>query len=97
MITVKYKRIKTQYFNGKIETEDTIYNLKISKIKLIKWLLRNEFRFSVGIRGNELVSNLDYIEVWSDHFFKKNHYEKNKLIVSFLNNCKKDNEVEEDE
>ena len=83
-IVVKYKYINSQCLDGSIGTTDTRYNLKLSKNKLVKWLIKNNFRFSIGIHGNKLIRNLDYIEVWSDSFLTKNHYERNKLIELFL-------------
>ena len=83
-LVVKYKVIITIYGNGNVKTKDTRYNIKISKNKLIKWLIKNNFRFSMGIRVNSLIENLNYIEVWSDDFMAKYHYERNKMIDLYL-------------
>lgn len=83
-LIVKYKRISCMHFDGKVETEDTRYRIKLSKNKLVKWLIKNDFRFSIGINGNELIDNLNYVEVWSNSFLAENHYEKNKLIEKYL-------------
>ncbi len=83
-LVVKYKKITTVYFSGRVKTEDVRYRIKISKNKLIKWLLKNNFQFSVGINDGLLVDNLNYIEVWSNSFFKENHFEKNELIKRFI-------------
>ena len=83
-LVVKYKQICSVHGDSSIETEDTRYTLRVSKIKVIKWLIKKGFRFSIGINQNDLISNLNYIEVYSDSFLAKNHYERNELIDHFL-------------
>lgn len=83
-VTVKYKDIVSCNFNNNIDTEDTRYNLKISKKKLVKWLIKNNFRFSLGIRGVSLIDNLDYIEVWSDGIFVESRYDRTDMAKSFF-------------
>ena len=83
-VTVKYREITSLHFNNNIDTEDTRYNLKISKKKLVKWLIKHNFRFSLGIRGNTLIDNLDYIEVWSDGIFVESRYDRSKMANSFF-------------
>lgn len=84
IIIVKYKCISGVDFNGRVETKDGRYKIKVSKIKLVKWLTKNEFQFSVGINSKMLVDNLNYIEVWSNSFLVENYYEKNELMRKFL-------------
>ena len=83
-VTVKYREITSLHFNNNIDTEDTRYNLKISKKKLVKWLIKNNFRFSIGIRENTLTNNLDYFEVWSDGIFVESRYDKTNMAKSFF-------------
>ena len=83
-IIVKYKCINCIYFDGRVETKDARYKIKVSKTKLVKWLIKNEFHFSVGINSKMLVDNLNYIEVWSNSFLVENYYEKNELMRKFL-------------
>lgn len=83
-LIVKYKCMNGAYFDGRIMTKDARYKIKVSKNKLVKWLIKNNFRFSVGINGNSLIENLDYIEVWSASFLAENYYEKNELIRKFI-------------
>lgn len=83
-LIVKYKKINCYHGDGSVETKDFRYRVKMSKFKLLKWLIKHNFRFSVGIRGNSLIDNLNYIEVWSDSFLAKNHYERNEMIKSYL-------------
>lgn len=83
-LIVKYKCISGVNFDGRIDTKDARYKIKVSKNKLVKWLIKNEFRFSVGVNGKMLTDNLNYIEVWSKSFLAENYYEKNELMRKFL-------------
>lgn len=85
-IIVKYKRIiKIYAADGTIETQDFRYTTFMPKKKIIKFLLKNNFRFSVGIRENLLTNNLNYIEVYSDDMLTKNYWGRNNLLMEFLN------------
>ena len=84
MVTVKYKEIISWHFNNTIDTKDTRYELKISKKKLVKWLIKHNFKFSLGIRENTLISNLNYIEVWSDDIFVESRYDRTDMAKSFF-------------
>lgn len=84
MLTVKYKDIVSWHFNHTIDTEDTLYELKISKKKLVKWLIKNNFRFSIGIRTTTLIDDLNYIEVWSDDLFVESRYDRTDMAKSFF-------------
>lgn len=85
IVIVKYKCINCIRLNYRLDTEDTRYKIKVSKTKLVKWLIKNNFRFSVGINGNALIDNLDYVEVWSNLFTAEDYCEKNELMRKFLN------------
>ncbi len=84
-IIVKYKRITKIYVaDGTMGTQDFRYTTFIPKKKIIKFLLKNDFRFSVGIRENLVTNNLNYIEVYSDNMLTKNYLKKNDLLMGFL-------------
>jgi hypothetical protein len=84
MVVVKFKNIVGVSSVDGLITDDTRYNLKINKNKLVKWLIKHNFRFSVGIRENSLTNNIDYIEVWSDNFRAEDKWNRDDLIKVFL-------------
>ena len=83
-IIVKYKFINKFNFSGEIYTQDFRYALKISKSKIVKWLIKNNYRFSIGIRENSLTNNLNYIEVYSNNLLSENYYDEDRNIRKFL-------------
>ena len=86
-IIVKYKRIIRLYVaDGKIDTQDFRYTTFMPKKKIIKFLIKNNFRFTVGIREKFLTNNLNYIEVYSEDILTKDYLKKNTLFMEFFQN-----------
>lgn len=68
---VKLKRILAVHMDGTVDTEDKRYNLKCPLKKIVKFCLKNEIPFRVGIRGNKILrDHYNYIETYDNSFVR---------------------------